>query len=176
MAYPAPHTSRNFQITFLLTQLLEALYEDLPVQSIKFEVYHHFSGLSFMAEVSFWRPLKTVVPCDSFIIIIIIIIIFIYFFRCVFSECTEMITISLIPLETILPEKCAFIIGSSCTVWTKMRSLSCSLADGMLTDTVIIPPLPLIPPTFIRKVRGLSKKLRKHATQKPFTSKWKMEM
>ena len=33
-----------------------------------FEVYHHFSGLSFIAEVNFWRPLKTVVSCDLFII------------------------------------------------------------------------------------------------------------
>ena len=31
MAHPAPPTNTNFQITFLLTQLLEALYEDLPV-------------------------------------------------------------------------------------------------------------------------------------------------
>ena len=30
------------------------------IQSIKFEVYHHFSGLSFIAEVNFWGPLKTV--------------------------------------------------------------------------------------------------------------------
>ena len=29
--------------------------------------YHHFSGLSFIAEVNFWRPLKTVVSCDFFI-------------------------------------------------------------------------------------------------------------
>ena len=39
-------TNTNFRLTFLLTQLQEeALYEDLAVQSIKFEVYHHFSGL-----------------------------------------------------------------------------------------------------------------------------------
>ena len=30
-AHPAPPINTNFQITFLLTQLLEALYEDLPV-------------------------------------------------------------------------------------------------------------------------------------------------
>ena len=41
----------------------------LPVQSIKFEVYNHFSGISFIAEVSFWRPLKTVVSHELFIII-----------------------------------------------------------------------------------------------------------
>ena len=34
-----------------------------------------------------------------------------------------MITISLIPLETILLEECAFIIGFSCTVWIKVMSL-----------------------------------------------------
>ena len=67
----------------------------------KFEVYHHFSGLSFITEVSFWRPLKTIISCDLFIKIIIIIII--NFFRRVFSECTEVITIPLIPLETIFP-------------------------------------------------------------------------
>ena len=38
-------TNTNFRLTFLLTRLQEALYEDLAVQSIKFEVYHHFSGL-----------------------------------------------------------------------------------------------------------------------------------
>ena len=57
-----PPTNANFQIPFLLTRLQEAL----------FEVYHHFSGLSFVAEVNFWRPLKTVVSCNLFIIIIII--------------------------------------------------------------------------------------------------------
>ena len=30
MAHTAPPTNTNFQITFLLTRLLEALYEDLP--------------------------------------------------------------------------------------------------------------------------------------------------
>ena len=34
----------------------------------KFEVCHHFSGLYFIAEVNFWRPPKTVVSCDLFII------------------------------------------------------------------------------------------------------------
>ena len=85
LARTAPPTNTNFRLTFLLTRLQEALYEDLPVQSIKFEVYHHFSGLSFIAEVNFWRPPKTVVSCDLFINIIIIII---NFFRRVFSEYT----------------------------------------------------------------------------------------
>ena len=31
------------------------------------EVYHHFSGLSFIEEVNFWPPLKPVVSCDFFI-------------------------------------------------------------------------------------------------------------
>ena len=46
---------------------------------------------------------------------------------------------SVIPLDTILPDRqkiCAFIIGFSCTVWTKMRSLAASLADGLLADTI----------------------------------------
>ena len=38
-------TNTNFWLTFLLTRLHEDLYEDLAVYSIKFEVYHHFSGL-----------------------------------------------------------------------------------------------------------------------------------
>ena len=51
-----------------------------------------------------------------------------------FSECTAIAT-SLIPLDTILPETCAVIIGFSCTVWTQMRYLAGSLADGVLADT-----------------------------------------
>ena len=57
-------TNTNFRLTFLLTRLQEALYEDLAVSSIKFEVYHHFSGLYFLPEVNFWRPWKTVNSCD----------------------------------------------------------------------------------------------------------------
>ena len=52
--------------------------------------------------------------------------------------CTEVIATSLIPLDTILPEKCAFIIGFNCTVWIKMRSLTGSLAGGVLADTILI--------------------------------------
>ena len=55
-----------------------------------------------------------------------------------------------IPLDTILPEICAFMIGFSYTVWTKMRSLAGSLADGVLADAILIPPCPPIPPTNIR--------------------------
>ena len=89
-----------------------------------FEVYHHFFGLSFIAEVNFWCPPKTVVSCDLFIIIIItIIFIIINFFRWVFSEYIETNATSLVPLDTTLPEICAFIIGFSYTVWTKIRPL-----------------------------------------------------
>ena len=58
-----------------------------------------FFGLSFIAEVNFWRPLKYI-----FITIIIIII---NFFRQVFSEYIEANATLLIPLDTILPEICA---------------------------------------------------------------------
>ena len=64
---------------------------------------------------------------------------------------------SLIQLDNILPEICAFIIGFSCTVWTKMRSLAGSLADGVLADAILIPTRPPIPPTTIRKGRGHQK-------------------
>ena len=64
------------------------------------------------------------VAYDLFIIIIIIIIfIIINFFIRVFSEYTEVDTTSLIPIDAIFPENCTFIVGFSCTVWTKMRSL-----------------------------------------------------
>ena len=36
------------------------------VYSIKFEDYHHFSGLNIIAEVNFWSLLKTFVNCDFF--------------------------------------------------------------------------------------------------------------
>ena len=56
------------------------------------------------------------------------------FYRLFFSEA---ITTSHIPIETILPEECAFIIEFSCTVWTVF---GCSLSDGVLADDVLIPP------------------------------------
>ena len=62
-------------------------------------------------------------------------------------------------------------IGFSCTVWTKMRSLAGSFADGVLADAILIPPRPLIPPTNIRKEKGSSKKVQKLVTLKPFTNK-----
>ena len=91
-------------------------------------------------------------------VFLLLVIIIINFFRRVFSECTEAIAISLIPLDIILPEICAFIIGFSYTVWTKMRSLYCSLADGVLADAILISPRPPLPPTNIRKGRGRRKK------------------
>ena len=133
LARTAPPINTNFRLTFLLTRLQEALYEDLPVWSIKFDVYHHFSGLCFIVEVNFWRPPKTVYSCNLFIIIIIIIII--NFFRRVFSECTEAVGTSLIPLVTNFPEICAFIIGFCFTVWTKMRPLMRPLT-GSLADEI----------------------------------------
>ena len=68
------------------------------------------------------------------------------------------LSVLFIPLDTIFSEKCAFIIGFRCTVWTKMRSLAGLLADGVLVDAILIPPCPPIPPTNIRKVRGPRKK------------------
>ena len=72
--------------------------------------------VNFIVVVNFWRPPKTVISCDLFIIIII------NFFGRVFSEYTEAVTTSLIPIDAIFPENCAFIVGFSCTLWTKMRS------------------------------------------------------
>ena len=112
----------------------------------------------FHSGSQFLGPPKSVVSCDLFIVIIIIIIIItivIHFFRLVFSECTLAIATSLIPLDTILHEIYAFIINClSCTVWTKMRSLAGSLADGVLADAILISPCSPIPPTNIRMVRG----------------------
>ena len=82
-----------------------------------------------------------------------------------------MIATSLIPTYTILPEICAYSIGFSCTVWTKMRSLAGSLADDVLADAILIPPLPPIPPTNYKDGKGSSKKVRKLVTEKPFISK-----
>ena len=53
------------------------------------------------------------------IFLLLVIIIIINFFRRVFSECTEAVATSLIPLVTNFPVICAFIFGLSFTVWTK---------------------------------------------------------
>ena len=69
-------------------------------------------------------------------------------FSSVFSEYTEAVTTPLIPIDAILPEICTFIVGFSCTVCTKMRSLRAHLADCVLADAILIPPhCPPIPPT-----------------------------
>ena len=62
----------------------------------------------------------------------------------------------LIRLDITLSEICAFIIGFSCTVWTKMMLLASSLADGVLADAILIPPCTLISPTNIRMVSCFS--------------------
>ena len=127
-----------------------SVYESESV-SIKFEVCQHFSGLSFHSGSQFLAT--TIKRC---------FLRFIHnnsknnnnnnfhhhvmnFFRQAFSEYTKVITTSLIPLVTILPEECAFIIGFSSSLWTKMRSLDDSLADGVLAYTNLIPSRPLIP-------------------------------
>ena len=47
-----------------------------------------------------------------------------------------------------------------------------SLAYCVLSDAILIPPHPPIPPTTIKKVRGLQKKYGNYiVTEKPFTSK-----
>ena len=49
---------------------------------------------------------------------------------------------SCIPLDTILPEICTFIIGFSCTAWNILRTQASSLADGALAGTILIHPRP----------------------------------
>ena len=58
--------------------------------------------------------------------------------------------------SAILPVECTFIIGFSCTVWTKMRSLTGSLADGVLADAILIPSRPPIPPPNYKEGKGSS--------------------
>ena len=48
--------------------------------------------------------------------------------------------------------------------------LASSLADCVLADTILIPPLPPIPPTIIMKVRGLRKSMET-GNRKTITSK-----
>ena len=81
-----------------------------------------------------------------------------------------MVATSLIPLEATIPEICAFIIGFSCTVWTKMRYLAGSLADGVQADTILNFSRPPVPPTNIRKVRG-PRKSTENNNRKKLTSK-----
>ena len=75
----------------------------------------------------------------------------------VFSDSTEVVAESLIPLDTILPEICSFIIGFSCTVGLKTRPSTGSLADSMLGHAILVLPLPPKQLTNIRKVKGPQK-------------------
>ena len=43
-----------------------------------------------------------------------------------------------------------------------MMSLAGSSVDGMLSDAILIPPCPLLPPTNARKVRGHRKMYGNH--------------
>ena len=134
MAHPTPPTNTNFQITFL-TRLLELSKTYLyRASNLKSNITFH--GLSFMAEVSFLATAKN----RRFLR-------FIHnnnnsndhhhqLLQTGFLEYTEAITTSLISLETILPEECAFM-------------LRC--------DAILILPRPPLPPTNIRKVRGRQK-------------------
>ena len=76
-----------------------------------------------------------------------------------------MIATSFVPLDIILLEICAFIIGFSSTVWTKMRSLAGSLADGVLADAQ------LFPAHQCKEGKGVVKKVQKLVTEKQFTGK-----
>ena len=55
-------------------------------------------------------------------VFLLLVIIIIHFFAQVFSECTEAVATSLIPLVTNFPGICAFIIGFSFTVWWTKKS------------------------------------------------------
>ena len=66
-------------------------------------------------------------------------IIIIHFFTRVFSECTEAVATSLIPLVTNFSGICAFIIGFSFTVWTKKSAKKTTeTSKRMLTKFVSI--------------------------------------
>ena len=52
-----------------------------------------------------------------------------------------------------------------------MRSFACLLADDVLADAILSSPIPLLPPTNIRKGFGGLKKVRKLNPEKTFTNK-----
>ena len=58
----------------------------------------------------------------------------------VFSEYTETNATSLVLLDIILPEKCAIIIGFSCTIVDYNEVLADTLTNGVLADAILIPP------------------------------------
>ena len=73
-----------------------------------------------------------------------------------------MITKTFAPVDIILPEICA---GFSHSVWTQMRSLACSLADGVLPDAILISPCtPLLPNNVYRE--GVVEKSTETVTKK----------
>ena len=86
-----------------------------------------YRASNFKSTITFWPQFhggsQFLATAKNLFFLVIYSIIFINFFRRVFSECTEVIPTSLIPLDTIYSEECAFTIGFSCAMWTKMRSL-----------------------------------------------------
>ena len=78
---------------------------------------HTTKGIGVQVNMSTCLTLQNYTQPHGLIIIIII------FFIWVFSECIVAIATSLIPLVTDFPEICAFMIGFSFTLWTKMRPL-----------------------------------------------------
>ena len=113
LARTAPHTNTNFRLTFLLTRLQEALYR---ASNKKTTITLFHSGSQFLAPVKKLCFMRFIHNNNHFIIII-------NFFIWVFLEYTKVVTRSLIPIDASLPDICTFIIGFSCTAWTKMRSL-----------------------------------------------------
>ena len=70
----------------------------------------------FPESVSYRAMGCSILSLHHILLIIIILIIFIinFFILWVFSEYTEAVTTSLLPIDAILPENCTFIIGFSC--------------------------------------------------------------
>ena len=157
-------TNTNFRLTFLLTRLHEALYEDYlyrasnlkSIPSLFWPLFH--SGSQFLA------PVKTVVSCDLFIIANNNYH-FHHHYQLLQKGFLRAVTTSLIPIDAILPEICTFIIDFGCThAWTINEVLASSLADCVLADAILIPPRP----HHYNEGKGSSKS---RETEKPFTTK-----
>ena len=103
LAHTAPHTNTTFRITFQLTRLLEVtyLYRASNLKSTSL-FWPFFYGSQFLVLVKDHCFLRFIYNIKYYIIIV-------HFFRRVCSECTEAIATSLIPLNTILAEICAFL-------------------------------------------------------------------
>ena len=94
------------------------------------------------------------------LLVIIIIIIIIHFFIWVYSEFIEAVTTSIIPIDAILPEICAFIIYRRILVNSRINgvsfvSLSCILQTlwqcttwAQLGPTVILGSLTILKASF----------------------------